>query len=401
MQRHRRTLKDLNVAGKRVLLRVDFNLPLEEQGLSAANSNDHRLKSVLPTIQYLESMGSKIILCSHLGRPEGKAVKELSIKPIANRLARLLNSSVRALDDCIGPVVEETISNMLPKEIILLENLRFYPGEMENDPEFSKALASLADVYILDAFGVAHRTHASVVGVGNYLPSAAGILMETEIEMLGKALDNPERPLLALLGGAKVSDKLLVLKNLLSKVDTLLIGGGMAANFIKACGLPVGYSKVEHEHQDFAKTVLQRTREEGIHIHLPEDVVITKDLNGKLEDSKIVNIDAIPFDHYVADIGPKTIIRYVQHMVTPRTVIWSGPMGVFEIEKFAYGTNRIAQALAESDGVTIIGGGSTAHAIENMGFGDRFSHVSTGGGAMLDFLGGKELPGIMGLPEKT
>ena len=323
------------------------------------------------------------------------------MKPIGDRLSKLLGSPVKVLDDCLGSGVENAISYMLPKEVVLLENLRFYSGEVENDPEFSKALASLADVYVLDAFGVSHRPHASIVGVGRYLPSAAGMLLEREIDILGKTLDSPERPLLAILGGAKVSDKLLVLKNLLGKVDTLLLGGGMAANFIKAAGLSVGYSKVEDDHLEFNRTLLKRTREEDIHIHLPEDVVVTRNLNGRLGDSKVVNIDAIPFDHYIADIGPQTILRYVGLLVTAKTIIWSGPMGVFERDEFSSGTIRIAETLAESHGVTIIGGGSTAHAIESVGLGERFTHVSTGGGAMLDFLGGMDLPGIMGLPKKV
>ena len=395
----KRTPEDLDVKGKRVLVRVDFNVPIE-QGVEAIASYDHRLRATLPTIQYLIQRNSRVVLCSHLGRPKGQAVEALRMSPVADRLSGLLSRPVKSLKECIGPRVEGALQRMSDGDIVMLENLRYHPGEEGNDPEFAQALASLAEVYVMDAFAVAHRAHASTVGVPRYLPSAAGLLVQMELEVMGKALEAPARPLAALLGGAKVTDKIVVLENLLNKVDKLFIGGGMAATFLKAQGHPSGDSSVEEDRLEFASELLKRACAKGIAVHLPIDVVVSEGPPGDPGEIRTVPVDQVPRGSRIMDVGPKSVHDYVSGLRECKTVIWNGPMGVFEVPAFAEGTRRIAEALASLDATTIVGGGSTAEAVEELGLADRMTHVSTGGGASLEFLEGKELPGIAALPDK-
>ena len=395
----KRTLNDLDVKGKRVLVRVDFNVPIE-QGVETLASYDHRLRATLPTIQYLLEQNSRIILCSHLGRPCGEVVESLRMAPVGERLSVLLARPVKSLKDCIGPKVEGTVAAMSAGDIVMLENLRFDSGEEENDPRFAEALASLAEVFVMDAFAVAHRTHASTVGVSGYLPSAAGLLVQREIELMGEALESPARPLAALLGGAKVSDKITVLENLLDRMDRLFIGGGMCVTFLRTVGYPVGASSVEDDKLDFAAQLLQRARDKGISVHLPEDVVVSEKFSADPRRVRTVPCDQVPSGWYVMDIGPRSVEGFISGLQGCKTVIWNGPMGVFEFPAFSEGTRRIGAALASLDATTVVGGGSTAEAVEELGLMDRMTHVSTGGGASLEFLEGKELPGIAALPDR-
>ena len=395
----KRTLKDVDVRGKRVLVRVDFNVPIE-QGVKAIASYDHRLRMTLPTIQYLLEQNSRIILCSHLGRPGGKVVEELSMAPLGQRLSVLLSRPVKSLNDCVGPDVETAVSEMSAGDIVMLENLRFHPGEEKDDPEYARNLASLADVFVMDAFAVAHRAHASTVGVPLYLPSVVGLLAQREIEIMGRVLESPARPLAALLGGSKVSDKIMVLENLLNRVDRLFIGGGMAVTFLRSLGHPTGASSVEEDKLDFASQLLRTARDNGISVHLPQDVVVCQEFGAESGEVRTVPVDQVPTGCYVMDIGARSIEEFVTGLRVCRTVIWNGPMGVFEFPAFAEGTRRIAEALTSLDATTVVGGGSTAEAVEEMGLIDRMTHVSTGGGASLEFMEGKELPGIAALPDK-
>ncbi|MDD2485655.1 MAG: phosphoglycerate kinase [bacterium] len=394
---NKKTIRDIDVAGKRVLVRVDFNVPLDE---NRKITDDRRIKAALPTINYLLEKGGRAILVSHLGRPKGQVVDKLRLDPVAERLSELLGRNVLKLDDSIGPDVERAVASMKDGDLILLENIRFYSEEEKNDPDFSCKLAALADVYVNDAFGTAHRAHASTEGVAHYIkPAVAGFLMEKELDYLGRSLENPERPFVAVLGGAKVSDKIPVIENLLNKVDTLLIGGGMAYTFLYSLGHQVGRSLLEADKVEMAAELLRKAKEKKVVMLLPVDVVITSELAEDAE-THMVDIDKIPEDMMAADIGPETIRMFSDMIRTARTVIWNGPMGVFEMKPFAEGTRKIAEAMAECKGTTIIGGGDSAAAVEQMGYADQMSHISTGGGASLEFLEGKVLPGVAVLDDK-
>ena len=395
----KRTLQDMDVRRKRVLVRVDFNVPIE-QGIETLASHDHRLRATLPTIQHLLEQNSKIVLCSHLGRPRGKIVEELRMAPVGERLSLLLSRPVKNVRDCVGPEVEAATAHMAPGDIVMLENLRFYPGEEKNDPEFARALSSLADLFVMDAFAVAHRAHASTVGIPRFLPSVAGHLVQREVEVIGKALESPARPMAALLGGAKVADKIMVLENLVDKVDRLFIGGGMAVTFLRALGHPTGASAVEEDKLEIASLLLKRAREKGIEVDLPQDVVVSEEFSPDAGRVREVPVNQIPNSWYVMDIGPGTVEEFVGGLRDCNTVIWNGPMGVFEFSRFRDGTRLIGEALASLDATTVVGGGSTAEAVEELGLVDKMTHVSSGGGACLELMEGKELPGIAALPDK-
>ena len=394
----KRGLSGLDVAGKRVLVRVDFNIPIE-QGIEAIASYDQRLRATLPTIHYLLERDCRVILCSHLGRPGGKVTEELRLAPVGDRLGFLLDRPVKSLDDCVGPGVATAVADMAPGDVVLLENLRFHPGEEKNDSQFSRDLAAISDRFVMDAFAVAHRAHASTVGLPKLLPSAMGLLVQREVESMGRALESPERPLAALLGGAKVSDKILVLENLLDKLDHIFIGGGMCVTFLKALGVNTGASSVETDRLDFVKELMERAEQRNIQVHLPGDLVVA-DRFGDDGEVKTVASGQVPDDWFIMDVGDDSAKQFARELAACRTIIWNGPMGVFEILRFSQGTRMVAQGIAGAEGVTtVVGGGSTAEAVEEMGLMDRMTHVSTGGGASLEFLEGKELPGIAALPE--
>ncbi|MBU1036100.1 phosphoglycerate kinase [bacterium] len=397
----KKTIKDLNknqLEGKRVLVRVDFNVPLNEE---LEITDDTRIKAALSTIKYLMSHQAKVVLMSHLGRPKGKVVEKLRLDPVAKRLSELLEQEVKKLNDCIGEEVEKIVSNMQKGGVVLLENLRFHPEEEKNDYEFSKKLANLADIFVNDAFGTAHRAHASTFGVARMLPSYAGFLMAKEIEVLSNLIENPERPFVVLLGGAKISGKIEIVQNLLSIADRILIAGGMSYTCLAALGYEVGNSLLEEYDLEIVKKMLKKAKEKGNKILLPVDLVITKEASERTE-SKMVEIKDIPKDVIGVDLGDKSIAIFEKEIKKARTVFWNGPVGVFEIKKYAKGTNRIAKILADMQGkaVTIIGGGDSIAAIENAGLAEKMTHISTGGGASLEFLGGEKLPGIEVLPEK-
>lgn len=393
------TLKDVDVKGKRVLVRVDFNVPIE-QGADSIARYDHRLRATLPTIQYLLEQNSKVIICSHLGRPNGQVVETMRLEPVGQRLSVLLSRPVKNLTECVGPRVQVAMAEMSQGDIVMLENLRFHPGEEKNDPEFAKSLAALADVFVMDAFAVAHRAHASTVGVPQYLPSVAGFLVQGEVELMGAALESPTRPLAALLGGAKVSDKILVLENILDKVDRLFIGGGMSVTFLKAEGYSTGASSVEEDKLEFASVLMERARRKGFLTYLPQDIVVSKEFSADSSEVKTVPVNEVPDGWYIMDIGPKSVDTFVSGLKECKTVIWNGPMGVFEFAAFSEGTRQIGQALASMDATTVVGGGSTAEAVEELGLSEKMTHVSTGGGASLEFMEGKELVGLAALPDK-
>jgi phosphoglycerate kinase len=386
----KQTVKDFDVAGKKVLVRVDFNEPIDALGNL---KDDTRLRASLPTVEYLIGKGCRVIICSHLDRPGGKVVPEMSLAPMARRFAELLKLPVAFVGDCLGPEVEDAIAALQPGDVLLLENLRFHAEEEANDEEFAAALAELADFYVNDAFGASHRRHASVVSVGLSIPGVAGLLLEKEMIALSDALDDPERPFAAVVGGAKVSGKLGVMANVLEKVDTLLIGGGMAATFFAAGGLPVGASPVETDRIDYVCRLMAQAEARGVKLLLPEDVIVSAALQPGAS-CRAVDARAIPAGMLIADIGPRTIETYTRALGECRTVIWNGPMGVFEISDFARGTHAVARALAALDATTVIGGGSTAEVVSELGLQARMSHVSTGGGASLEFLEGKVLPGV-------
>ena len=395
----KRTLSQLDVAGKTVLVRVDFNVPIE-QGVDAIANYDQRLRATLPTIEYLLERRCRVVLCSHLGRPAGQVDDGLRLAPVGERLSVLLNRPVVSLADCVGPEVAAAVGGMSESEIYLLENLRFHPGEEKNDEGFSRDLASLADCFVMDAFAVAHRAHASTVGLPGLLPSAMGLLTQREVESLGLALAEPERPLAALMGGAKVSDKILVLENLLPRLDHLFIGGGMAVTFLAATGKPVGASPVEEDRLEFARDVLRRADHYGVTVHLPDDVVAADKFAPKPGSVATVAVNDVPDGWYIMDVGAETAGRYVSTLAACKTILWNGPMGVFEMEKFKAGTRAVADSIAGlPHATTVVGGGSTAEAVESLGLMERMTHVSTGGGASLEFLEGRELPGISALPD--
>jgi phosphoglycerate kinase len=391
----KKTLKDYNFKGKKALVRVDFNVPLEKGNIT----DDTRIQAALPTIEYLIREGARVILMSHLGRPKGKVVDELRLDPVAERLADLLGKEVSKVDDCIGDEVKEAVENLKDGDVLVLENTRFYPEEKNNDPEFSRKLASLADVFVSDAFGAAHRAHASTVGVTEFLPSVAGFLMQRELNVLGEVMEAPEHPFVAIMGGAKVSDKIGVIRNLMDKIDYLLVGGGIANTFIRARGYETGKSLVEEDKLDLARELLDEAAEKGVEIVIPIDVVVADEFSNDAN-MKVVKIDEIPEDWESLDSGgPETIKLYSDIIKKAKTVIWNGPLGVFEFDKFAKGTNAIAQALAESNAKTIIGGGDSAAAIKKAGLEDKMTHISTGGGASLMFFEGKPLPGVEALDD--
>jgi 3-phosphoglycerate kinase len=394
----KKTIEDISVKGKRVLVRCDFNVPMDE---NKNITDDIRIKSALPTIRYLVDNNAKVILMSHLGRPKGEPNKEYSLEPVAKRLAELLQREVvfAADDKVVGVNAKKAVEEMQAGDVVLLENVRFRKEEEKNDPAFAKELASLGDIFVNDAFGTAHRAHASTAGASDYLPCVSGYLIEKEIDIMGKALQDPERPLVAILGGAKVSDKIGVIQNLLEKVDTLLIGGGMAYTFLKALGYEIGKSLLEEDKISLAKELLDKAKEKGVKLLLPSDVVIAKELKEGVEHS-VVSVKNIPADNMGLDIGPETAENFAKEMRNAKTVIWNGPMGVFEIPEFAAGTKAIAEAAAESKATTIIGGGDSAAAVEQLGFANKMTHISTGGGASLKFLEGKILPGIKVIQDK-
>ena len=387
---NKKTVKDIDLKGKKVFVRCDFNVPMDENQNITDNT---RIVAALPTIKYLLEQNCKLILASHLGRPKGEVKPEFSLKPVAKELSRLLGKEVIMAKDVIGEDAMTKSANLKEGEILLLENVRFHREETDNDPEFAKKLASMAEVYVNDAFGSAHRAHASTTGIASYLPAVAGFLIEKELKFLGNAVNNPERPFVSILGGAKVSDKIGVIDSLLEKVDTLMIGGGMAYTFFKAQGYEVGNSICEMDKLDLAKNAMEKAKQKGVKLMLPIDTKVGKEYKPDTE-SKVVKYTEIPADWEGFDIGPETIKMFSDELKIAKTVVWNGPLGLFEFEQFAEGTNSIAKVLSEIDATTIIGGGDSAAAVKKAGLEDKMTHISTGGGASLEFLEGKKLPGI-------
>ncbi|MEH7391816.1 phosphoglycerate kinase [Bacillus sp. JJ1503] len=393
---NKKSVKDVELQGKRVFCRVDFNVPMADGKVT----DETRIRAALPTIKYLMDQGAKIILASHLGRPKGKVVEELRLTPVADRLSELLGKDVKKAEEAYGDTVKELINSMEEGDVILLENVRFYPGEEKNDPELAKAFAEIADIYVNDAFGAAHRAHASTEGIAHYLPAVSGLLMEKELNVLGKALSNPERPFTAIIGGAKVKDKIDVIENLLDKVDNLIIGGGLAFTFVKAKGHEIGNSLLEEDKIELAKSFMQKAEEKGVKFYMPIDAVIADEFSQNAN-AKTVEINEIPEGWMALDIGPKTADLYSDVIHGSKLVIWNGPMGVFEWSKFANGTRTVAETLAEANETySVIGGGDSAAAVEKFFLADRMSHISTGGGASLEFMEGKALPGVVALNDK-
>ncbi len=395
---NKKTLKDLNFQGKKVLVRCDFNVPMDENGNI---TDDNRITSSLPTINHLIDKEAKVILMSHLGRPKGEPNPKFSLSPVAERLSELLGKEVIFPKDdmVVSDKVKEIVNNMSNGDVVLLENTRFRSEETKNGENFAKDLASLGDLFVNDAFGTSHRAHASNVGVSSQLPSAVGFLVEKEISIMGKAIEEPEKPFVAILGGAKVSDKIGVIENLLDKVDTILIGGGMAYTFLKAQGYEIGTSLLEEDKIDLAKGLLEKAKNKNVNIVLPVDIVVAKEFKNDTE-FKTVKIDNIPKDMMGLDIGEETIKIFSDEIKKARTIVWNGPAGVFEMDNFSKGTYAIAKAMAESKGTTIVGGGDSAAAVEKAGYKDKITHVSTGGGASLELLEGKVLPGIAAITER-
>ena len=393
---NKKTVRDIDVKGKKVLVRCDFNVPQDE---NLNITDNRRIVAALPTIKYLLENDCKVILCSHLGRPKGQVKPEFSLAPVAKELSRLLNKEVVLSKDVVGESAKELAANLKSGEVMLLENVRYEAGEEKNDEELSKAFASLAEIYVNDAFGTAHRAHSSTTGVASYLPAVSGFLIEKELNFLGTALENPERPFMAILGGRKVSDKIGVIEALLEKVDTLMIGGAMAYTFFKSMGYDVGNSICELDKLDLAKELMEKAKAKGVKLMLPVDTKIGKEFAPDTE-SKTVKYTEIPDGWEGFDIGAETIKLYAEELKSAKTVIWNGPVGLFEFDQFAIGTNSIAKALADIDAVKIIGGGDSAAAVEKAGLAEKFTHISTGGGASLEFLEGKKLPGIEALQDK-
>ncbi len=391
MNYNKKTVSDMDLAGKKVLLRCDFNVPQDKA--TGEITSDKRIVASLPTIQYLLDHGAAVIACSHLGKPKGEWKESLTLAPVAKRLSELLGKPVIFAKDIVGEDAKAKAAALQPGEILLLENLRFEKGEEKNDPEFAKQLASLADVYVSDAFGTVHRAHASTAGVAAYLPAYAGLLVEKELSVMGKALENPKRPFVAILGGAKVSDKIGVIQNLLDKADTIMIGGGMAYTFLKAMGYSVGDSLLEADKVDFAREMIEQAQKKNVMFLLPVDTAI----HTKFENTNefmTVDVSMIPDGYMGLDIGPQTVELFSAAIRQAGTIVWNGPMGVFEFSAFAAGTEAVAKAVAESNAITIVGGGDSAAAVEKLGYADRMTHISTGGGASLEFLEGKDLPGV-------
>ncbi len=392
---NKKTVEDLQVQGKKVLVRCDFNVKME----NGVITSDKRIVASLPTIKYLIANGAKVILCSHLGRPKGEVVPEFSLAPVAARLSELLGQEVKMAKDVVGESAQALAADLKDGEVLLLENVRYEKGETKNDPELSKKFADLAELYVNDAFGSAHRAHSSTTGVADHLPAACGYLIQKEIEFIGGALENPQRPLVAILGGAKVSDKIGVITNLIDKCDTLIIGGGMAYTFMKSMGYEIGTSLLEADKIELAAEMMKKAEEKGVKFLIPVDNKVGKEYKADTE-AKVVDSDKIPEGWMGLDIGPKTQKIFAEAVKDAGTVIWNGPMGVSEWEAFASGTIAVATAIAESGAISIIGGGDSAAAIQKLGFADKMSHISTGGGASLEYLEGKELPGIAALNEK-
>ncbi|KLU59263.1 phosphoglycerate kinase [Peptococcaceae bacterium CEB3] len=391
------SVRDADVKGKRVLVRVDFNVPLSEQGQI---TDDTRIRAALPTIRYLVQQGAKVILASHFGRPKGQRNLKYSLKPVAQRLGELLGHPVPLAADCVGKEVRDAVAKLQSGEVLLLENVRFHPEEEKNDPAFARELASLADLYVNDAFGTAHRAHASTEGVAHYIPGVAGFLMQKEVEVMGKALEAPERPFMAIIGGAKVSDKIGVIENLLAKVDVLIIGGGMANTFLRAEGYAVGKSLLEEDKVPLAQDLMAKAKAKGVSLELPTDVVVAPGLDAGVT-PRVVPVSQIPEQEMVLDIGPESAERFASRVAQAKTLVWNGPLGVFENPLFAKGTERMAQAVAESPALSIVGGGDSVAAVGKMGVADRITHISTGGGASLEFLEGKTLPGVAALKDRA
>jgi phosphoglycerate kinase len=395
MYMNKNSIRNVNASGKRVLVRVDFNVPVMDGRIT----DDTRIRETLPTIRTLLGQGAKVILVSHFGRPKGQVVEELRLTPIAARLSELLGKSVVKTNDVVGEEVQKQVNAMNDGDIVLLENVRFHPGEEKNDPELAKQLAGLADLYVNDAFGAAHRAHASTEGVAHHLPAVAGLLMEKEIEVLGNALHNPDRPFTAIVGGAKVKDKIAVIDHLLNIVDNLIIGGGLAYTFLKAQGHEIGHSLVDEEKVDLALEFIEKAKEKGVNLLLPVDVVVAEQF-GADANTEVVDVNAIPSDWQGLDIGTKTSELYANVINQSKLVVWNGPMGVFELEPFSHGTRVVAEACAKTQGYTVIGGGDSAAAVEKFNLADRMDHISTGGGASLEFMEGKDLPGVVALNDK-
>ena len=399
MNYNKKSIEDIDVAGKRVLCRCDFNVPTKNGKITS----DKRIVAAMPTIEYLVNHGAKVILCSHMGKPKGEWKPELSLKVVADRISELLGKPVVMAADVAGEDSKAKAAALKDGDVMLLENTRFIKGETKNDPELSKALADLADIFVNDAFGTAHRAHSSTAGVADYLPAVSGFLVNKEVSIMGKALAHPERPFVAILGGAKVSDKLNVINNLLEKVDTLIIGGGMAYTFLAAKGYSVGTSLLDSEKIDYCKEMMAKAEAKGVKLLLPIDTVVAASFPDPIDgdvDVQTVPADAIPADKMGLDIGEKTRELFADAAKSAKTVVWNGPMGVFENPTLAKGTIAVAQALADSEAVTIVGGGDSAAACEQLGFADKITHISTGGGASLEFLEGKELPGVAALDDK-
>ncbi|OUA63659.1 phosphoglycerate kinase [Bacillus thuringiensis serovar thailandensis] len=393
---NKKSIRDVDLKGKRVFCRVDFNVPMKEGKIT----DETRIRAALPTIQYLVEQGAKVILASHLGRPKGQVVEELRLTPVAARLGELLGKDVKKADEAFGPVAQEMVAAMNEGDVLVLENVRFYAGEEKNDAELAKEFAALADIFVNDAFGAAHRAHASTAGIADYLPAVSGLLMEKELDVLGKALSNPDRPFTAIIGGAKVKDKIGVIRHLLDKVDNLIIGGGLAYTFVKALGHEIGLSLCEDDKIELAKEFMQLAKEKGVNFYMPVDVVITEEFS-ETATTKIVGIDSIPSNWEGVDIGPKTREIYADVIKNSKLVVWNGPMGVFEMTPFSQGTKAVGRALADAEGTySVIGGGDSAAAVEKFGMADKMSHISTGGGASLEFMEGKELPGVVCLNDK-
>ncbi|WP_336045743.1 phosphoglycerate kinase [Solibacillus ferritrahens] len=391
----KKSMNDVDVKGKRVFVRVDFNVPMEEGKIT----DETRIRAAIPTIEQLVEKGAKVILASHLGRPKGEVNEDMRLTAVGERLSELMGKPVTKLDESIGADVEAAVNNMQNGDIILLENVRFHKGEEKNDETLAKEFAKLADLYVNDAFGAAHRAHASTEGIAKHVPAVSGLLMEKELDVLGKALSNPERPFTAIIGGAKVKDKIGVIENLLDKVDHLIIGGGLVFTFVKAMGHDIGKSLLEEDKIELAKGFIEKAKEKGVQLHMPVDAVVANEFS-KDADTKVVAIDAIPSDWMGLDIGPKTAENYAEVIKQSKLIIWNGPMGVFEMEKFANGTKTVADAMATTDGYTIIGGGDSAAAVEKFEVASKMDHISTGGGASLELMEGKELPGIVALNDK-
>jgi phosphoglycerate kinase len=391
----KKSIRDIDVAGKKVLVRVDFNVPMKDGKIT----NDTRILKVIPTIKYLQEQGAKIILMTHLGRPKGKVVPEMSVKPIAERLSSILGQEVIFAGDCGGPESRKVTAEMSIGQVALLENVRFYPEEEENEPAFAKNLAALGEIYVNDAFGTAHRAHASTEGVTRFLPAVSGFLTEREILVLSETLENPSKPFVVILGGAKVSDKIYVIENLMRKVECLLIGGAMANTFLKAQGYNLGNSKVEADKVEIAAELLNKAQKSGVKVILPLDLVVAKKYAAEAE-TKIVAVQDIPEDMMALDIGPATVEKFSKVISQAGTIVWNGPLGVYEFAEFAVGTNKIVEAVAAAPGKTVIGGGDVVAAVEKTGLAAKIYHISTGGGASLAFLGGKVLPGVAALLDK-